>query len=349
MALCTVTAAARGVSSTIGARLAYPYGMSQRTYTNPVYAGYFADPFVLEHGGVYYAYGTSGRPTTDGYAFDVLRSSDLVSWTHLGGALEPLPGGPRDYWAPEVAFHEGTFYMYYSGGVGDSGHQLRVASAAAPEGPFRDLGVVLTGDDPFTIDAHPFRDDDGRWYLFFARDFLDGERVGTALAVAPLVDMVRLEGEPRTVLRATADWQIFSREREMYGGIYDWYTLEGPFVRKHEGRYYLFYSGGAWERPNYGVSYAVAESPLGPFVESAVEPGREGPTLLRSVPDKLIGPGHNSVVRGPDGDDWLVYHAWDVQKTGRRMCIDRLEWTPQGPRTSAPSYTPQPAPGQGPA
>jgi len=314
------------------------------TYTNPVYDGYFADPFVLEHGGVYYAYGTSGRPTTDGYAFDVLRSHDLVSWTRLGGALEPLAGGPRDYWAPEVAFHDGTFYMYYSGGVGDSGHQLRVASARAPEGPFRDLGVVLTGDDPFTIDAHPFRDDDGQWYLFYARDFLDGERVGTALAAARLVDMVRLEGEPRTVLRATADWQVFKLGREMYGQTYDWYTLEGPFVRKHEGRYYLFYSGGAWERPNYGVSYAVAESPLGPFVEPEAEPGREGPTLLRSVPDKLIGPGHNSVVRGPDGDDWLVYHAWDVHKTGRRMCIDRLEWTPRGPRTKAPTFTPQPAP-----
>jgi len=156
--------------------------------------------------------------------------------------------------------------------------------------------------------------------------------------------MVRLEGEPRTVLRATADWQVFKLGREMYGQTYDWYTLEGPFVRKHEGCYYLFYSGGAWERPNYGVSYAVAESPLGPFVEPEAEPGREGPTLLRSVPDKLIGPGHNSVVRGPDGDDWLVYHAWDVHKTGRRMCIDRLEWTPRGPRTKAPTFTPQPVP-----
>lgn len=318
--------------------------MSQRTYTNPVYAGYFADPFVLEHEGTYYAYGTSGRPTLEGRAFEVLRSPDLVSWTSLGGALEPPEGlAGRDYWAPEVAFHEGRFYMYYSAGIEDKGHQIRVAAAERPEGPFHDLGHVLTGDDPFTIDAHPFRDDDGRWYLFYARDFLDGERVGTALSVAPLVDMVRLGAAPRTVLRATADWQLFRREREMYGGVYDWHTLEGPFVRKHEGRYYLFYSGGAWEKPNYGVSYAVAESPLGPYVEPETEPEGEGPALLRTVPG-VVGPGHNSVVRGPDGEDYLVYHAWDPEKTGRRMCLDRLLWTPEGPRTEGPSTTPQPVP-----
>lgn len=314
---------------------------SHRTYTNPVYPHYFADPFVLEHHGDYYAYGTSGRPTLEDRAFEVLHSTDLVTWTSLGGALEPPEGiGGRDFWAPEVAFSAGTFYMYYSAGLGDKGHQLRVATASLPEGPFRDLGRVLTGDDPFTIDAHPFCDDDGQWYLYYARDFLEGERVGTALAVDRLVDMVHLEGEPRTVLRATADWQIFRRNREMYGKIYDWYTLEGPFVRKHDGRYYCFYSGGAWEEPNYGVSYAVAQSPLGPFVE----PPAEGPTLLRSIPGKVVGPGHNSVVRGPDGEDYLVYHSWDPEKTGRRMCIDRLEWTAEGPRTAGPTVTPQPAP-----
>ncbi|MDQ3396249.1 MAG: glycoside hydrolase family 43 protein [Deinococcota bacterium] len=315
--------------------------MASPTYTNPVYPGYFADPFVLEHGGVYYAYGTSGSATLQGRAFEVLRSPDLVTWVSLGGALELL-GTPQaqDYWAPEVAFHEGRFYMYYSAGRQDKGHQIRLATASKPEGPFRDAGSVLTGDDPFTIDAHPFCDDDGLWYLYYARDFLGGERVGTALVVDRLVAMDKLEGKPRTVLRATADWQIFKYNREMYGRVYDWYTLEGPFLRKHEGRYYLFYSGGAWEEPNYGVSYAVAGSPFGPFTE----PGGKGPALLRSVPDRVIGPGHNAVVRAPDGEDYLVYHAWDPQKTGRRMCLDKLEWGREGPRTAGPSFTPQPAP-----
>jgi beta-xylosidase len=313
-----------------------------RTYQNPVYSAYFADPFVLRHEDHYYAYGTSGQPLTEGRAFEVLHSTDLVNWTSVGGALEPLRDeNARDYWAPEVAFHDGRFFMYYSAGVGDKGHQLRVAIADRPEGPFRDAGVVLTGDDPFTIDASPFRDDDGQWYLFYARDFLDGDRAGTALAVDRLTDMTRLAGDRRTVLRATADWQIFRRNREMYGEVYDWFTLEGPFVVKRQGRYWCFYSGGAWEEPNYGVSYAVADHPLGPWTE----PDSDGPTLLRSIPGTVVGPGHNSVVVGPDGQDYIVYHAWDASKTARRMCIDRVEWTPAGPRTHGPTFTEQPAPG----
>jgi beta-xylosidase len=317
--------------------------MSDQTYTNPVYPEYFADPFVLRHEGRYYAYGTGGRPTLEGRAFEVLRSDDLVHWESVGGALELLGHeGAQDYWAPEVAFDGQRFFMYYSAGIGDKGHQLRVATSDRPEGPFRDEGVVLTPEDPFTIDASPFQDTDGQWYLFYARDFLDGERVGTALSVDRLVTMTQLAGEPRTVLRATADWQIFKAGREMYGQIHDWYTLEGPFVVQRDGRYWLFYSGGAWEEPNYGVSYAVANHPLGPWTEVT----HEGPALLRSVPGRVVGPGHNSVVTGPDGEDYIVYHAWDAEKTARRMCIDRVEWTPDGPRLpGGASFEPRPAPG----
>jgi beta-xylosidase len=310
------------------------------TYTNPVYPQYFADPFVLEVDGRYYAYGTGQSSFQNGRVFEVLESDDLVHWQSLGGALEPLGVEYRDYWAPEVARHDGRFYMYYSAGVGDAGHRLRVAVSDHPEGPFVDSGVVLTGDDPFSIDANPFQDDDGHWYLFYARDFLEGERVGTALAVDRLSDMTRLSGQPTTVLRASNDWQLYARDRPMYGGVHDWHTLEGPFVVKRGGRYYCFYSGGAWPEPSYGVSYAVADHPLGPWHE----PQADGPTVLRTIPGRVIGPGHNSVVTGPDGRDYLVYHAWDVEKTGRRMCIDALEWTPEGPVTSGPSSTPRAAP-----
>jgi GH43 family beta-xylosidase len=311
------------------------------TYTNPVYPEYFADPFVLHHDGHYYAYGTGARALPNELRFEVLTSDDLIHWRSLGGALQPLESAASDYWAPEVAFNEGKFYLYYSAGIGDKGHQLRVAVSERPEGPFVDAGVILTGDDPFTIDASPFRDPkDGSWYLFYARDFLDGERVGTALSVDRMTSMTSLEGTPRTVLRASGDWQLYAKARMMYGAEYDWHTLEGPFVVAHENRYYCFYSGGAWTNPSYGVSYAVADHPLGPWTETSPS----APRLLKTIPDHVIGPGHNSVVTAPDGVNYLVYHAWDVAQTGRRMCIDAIHWTPDGPRTAGPSFTPQPAP-----
>jgi GH43 family beta-xylosidase len=309
------------------------------TYTNPVHRGTFADPFVLEHDGCYYAYGTNERDDAPA-AFEVLRSRDLVRWESLGRCLPRIERTSRDHWAPEVVLVDGTFFLYYSVGDEDRDHVLRVATATHPAGPFTDTGTILTPHERFAIDAHPFRDEDGTWYLYYARDLLEGERVGTSLAVDRLVDMTTLAGEPVPVLVPTADWQLFRRSRPMYGAVFDWHTLEGPFVIRRHGRLWCFYSGGAWTGAGYGVSYAVADAPLGPWVEP--HPG--GPALMQTRPGRAEGPGHNSVVVGPDGHDYLVYHAWDSAHTARRMCVDRLDWTPDGPRTDAPTVEPQPIP-----
>jgi beta-xylosidase len=309
------------------------------TYTNPVYDGYFADPFILGHGGRYYAYGTAPLPER---TVPALESDDLVHWRELGDVLQPLPGRTVSYWAPEVAARDGRFHMYYSaGGAEGEGQQLRLAVADDPQGPFVDQDVVLDPDDPFTIDAHPFQDDDGESYLFYCRDFLEGQRVGTGIVVDRLRDAATLAGERRIVVRPYADWNLFLENRQWYGRRWDaWYTVEGPFVVKRDGRYFCFFSGGAWREPNYGVSYAVADAPLGPW---QVADG-DGPLVLKTVPGVVLGPGHASVVTSPDGRDWLVYHAWDPAGTARLMRIDELLWTPDGPRCDGPSTDPRPAP-----
>ena len=315
-------------------------------YQNPVWPAYFADPFVLAWEGAYYAYGTTEAIVqANGRVFPVLRSADLARWEALGGALEPLKDPARTaYWAPEVVARDGKLYMFYSACGGDGGdehHRLRVAIADHPAGPFVDTGHMLLPDEGFTIDPHPFQDPkDGRWYLFFAKDYFDG-RVGTGTAVVPLGDdMVSTVGEPRPVVRATADWQIYERDRTIYGRTWDaWHTVEGPFVRHHEGRYYCFYSGGPWNSERYGVGFGVADDVLGPYVDAY---DQAGPAVLGGLPGQVLGPGHNSVVRGPDGvTDFIVYHAWDPGHTARRMCIDPLAWTPDGPRALGPTVGPQ--------
>ena len=314
-------------------------------YANPVYDGYFADPAVVRtSAGVYYAYGTGHGPERDGRQFPILRSADFVNWEYVGGALPPLPDDAGEpftaYWAPEVAERDGKFYLYYSAATGgrDETHRLRVAVADAPEGPFRDLGkIALTGEfaDRFCIDAHPFRDPkDGQWYLFFATDFFT-YRVGTGTAVVPLADdMCSPAGEATVVLKANADWMIYERDRHHYGQTWTaWHTVEGPFVWAHGGRYFCFYSGGNWQTAAYGVGYGVADHPTGPFRD---EWNVEGPSVLRGVEGLVHGPGHNSVVVGPDGKtDFMVYHAWDPGRTARRMFVDPIVWT-QGPGQSFP-------------
>ncbi len=310
----------------------------KKTHVNPVYAGYMADPFVWKVNDTYYAIGTGSADAGGqalGKAFTVLQSPDFYDWQFAANALlRPDPALGNNFWAPEVAYHDGRFYLYYSVGHGDKQHQLRVAASNSPQGPYRDLGVTLVDPTkcPFAIDAHPFQDVDEQWYLFYARDFLDlaGGRAGTALMVAPLERMTRLVGEGTVVLRAQSDWQRFQRNRSMYGKVWDWHTLEGPFVRRHAGRYYCFYSGGRWESENYGVDYGVANHVLGPYSDAGNE---AGPRVLRTIPGKVVGPGHNSIITGPDGEtEYIVYHAWDAGMTMRQMCIDRLVWTPEGPR-----------------
>ena len=334
-------------------------------YQNPVSATYFADPFALRHDGWYYAYGTGflsgaggaesgaegARQNADEErAFPAMRSRDLATWEPLGYALQVAPqfrGGA--HWAPEVAFRDGAFWMYYSaeplasgdGETGDEGHRLRVARATNPVGPFVDCGVDVAPGENFSIDAHPFCDPQtGEWYLFFAKDFLD-ERVGTALAVARLSDdMTSLASEVQTALRPSSDWQIYERDRFVYGKKWEaWHTVEGPFVLFHQGVYYCLYSGGCWHGDNYGVSYATASHPLGPWQHAP----QDGPVVLRGISGQVVGPGHNSVVIGPDGQTlFCVYHAWDIAKTARRLCIDPLVWQQNkgaiAPRVLGPTY-----------
>ena len=120
----------------------------------------------------------------------------------------------------------------------------------------------------------------------------------------------------------------------MYGRRFDWHTLEGPTVVFESGTYYLFFSGGSWEGPDYGVSYATARNPLGPWTSA----GEERPTVLSTALLQLAGPGHNSVLRYGHGHDLIAYHAWDPAMTTRQLYIDRLSWADGVPHTVAADY-----------
>jgi arabinan endo-1,5-alpha-L-arabinosidase len=290
----------------------------------PVYAGYLADPFLLRTPEGIVAYGT-GRPDDSAATLCTAAvSDDAQTWRPVGTILIG-PGAEvgTDYWAPEVAFEEGEYWMYYSVGHGIAGHHVRVAHATSPLGPFVDTGVNLTPNDSFAIDAHPFRDEDGSWYLFFARDVLDAERPGTHLAAVRLTSMTSVGAEVTPILAPNADWQIYERDREMYGRRFAWHTLEGPSVILRDGTYYLFFSGGSWEGSGYGVSYATAQHPLGPWTAAA----GDNPLVLSTALTGLTGPGHSSILRGDDGRDLIAYHAWDSGMSKRQMYIDEVSWT----------------------
>jgi arabinan endo-1,5-alpha-L-arabinosidase len=311
----------------------------RRTYINPLLAVDTPDPFVLKHLGVYWCYCTGSASTSQ--RFPVLSSQDLLTWNTHGGAMHPLEEEYSEYWAPEVRFWRGKFYLYYSTGDGSKMH-LRVAVADQPDGPFTDSGRQLTSDE-FAIDPHVFEDDDGQCWLFYATDFLEHTHIGTGTVRDRMIDPFTLAGKPSPVVRAKYSWQLFDPERKEKGGV-RWHTVEGPTVLKHKGLYYLMFSGGNWKNSSYGVGYAVSATIHSDQEWEQLCDGTRVLPLLRTVPG-VMGPGHNSVVRGPDNRQlYCVYHRWDAEIRGRVLSIDPLEWIGDELSVFGPTTVPQPAP-----
>ncbi len=308
------------------------------TFVNPVYPRSFPDPFVLKFRGEYFAYCTDFWH--DGRVFGVLRSRDLVNWTEVGGALEKLNNDAPFYWAPEVTYANGKFYLYYSIG-NEVLMEMRVAVSARPDGGFVDSGTKLTTED-FAIDGHVFIDDDGQNYFFYAIDFTEHSHIGTGTVVDKMTDFFTLEGRPRPVTRAKYDWQVYDPERREKGGV-RWHTVEGTFILKRKGIYYEMFSGGNWQNITYGVSFAVTDDIRRDAEWAQFSDGEKTFPILRTIPEKVVGPGHNSVVRGLNNRElYCVYHRWTEH--GRVLSIDRMDFAGERIFVKGATTVPQIAP-----
>jgi xylan 1,4-beta-xylosidase len=136
-------------------------------------------------------------------------------------------------------------------------------------------------------------------------------------------------GDPKVVIYPTEEWEMRS----------GWVT-EGPFMLKHNGTYYLMYSGSGADTPNYGIGYATSKSPMGPFVKYA-----GNPIVHRG--GNVVGPGHHCVVTGPDGKLWMLYHQkWDDSLSFHRfLALDPIWFDDAGVLHARVSRdTPEPAP-----
>lgn len=311
---------------------------STDSYTNPVFKRSFPDPFVLKFGGSFYGYST-GFSSDGKSVFPVIRSTDLVDWEDVGAAMDPLEAAPPFYWAPEVTYSDGRFYLYYSCG-NEVNMELRVAVSDRPDTGFIDSDVRLTSEQ-FAIDAHVFIDDDGQRYLFYATDFLSHSHIGTGTVVDRMVDWFQLEGSPRPVTRAKYDWQVYDPRRAEKGNV-RWHTVEGPSVLKRKGKYFQMFSGGNWKNESYGVGSAVSERVLNSEEWKQSIDGTTILPILRTV-DKVLGPGHNSVVPGPNNRElFCVYHSWVNDQ--RVMSVDRMDLVDDRIIVLGPTVSAQPKP-----
>lgn len=251
-------------------------------YTTPVLLG---DPFIMLYDNVYYAYGTSANDGIEVYTSDDLREWEKAPKLALH---KDNSYGEKWFWAPEVYYVNGKFYMYYS-----AEEHICVAVADSPFGPFKQSVQKPMLEGEKTIDNSLFIDDDGKPYLFFDR-FNDGLNIWVAELEDDLMTIKTETLHP--CIHVSQEWEkVWPR------------VNEGAFVTKYNGIYYMTYSANSYESPFYGVGCATATDIMGEWTKYPDNP-------LLQKPGNLVGVGHSAMFRDKKGDLRIVFHAHHDEK-----------------------------------
>jgi xylan 1,4-beta-xylosidase len=284
------------------------------------------DVTVVRENGGYYMFCTGGG----GWV-----SEDLVNWRYQG--VEMRQG--RVPVAPHVVKYNGQFYM--------SGNGAPLYRAPAILGPYEVVGdwTDVSGK-PFAgtangrqwvgaFDVDIFVDEDNKPYLYFPARSTEG------------IDVVPLD--PNHLNRFTAaPRRLFGFDRshvwERYGEMNEYPDIswiEGPWMMKRKGTYYLQYSASGTQWLSYATGMYTSKSPIGPFTYAPINP------ILRKTTGVVTGTAHGSIVEGPDGNLWQFYTiVLSNPPGGRRVGMDPVGFDARGNLfVRGPSETPQWGPG----
>ncbi len=277
-------------------------------YQNPILTGMHPDPSIVCVGEDFYMVNSSFIYFP---CIPISHSRDLIHWEVIGHAvsnpewaknLNTLEGG-RGYWAPDISYYEGRFYITATFRLNDDGTVYRrqmVTSADRPEGPYCEP-VYLDEDG---IDPSIFTDDDGRRYMLLNR----GARI---FEISP-------DGRK----------QLSEAELLYYG--HQKRAPEGSHLLKKDGWYYLFQAEGG---TGIGHRISVARSRT---LKGVYEPCPYNP-IMRQLDEKgaLQRCGHGKPVCTPKGEWYMVYLCGRQLESsytvlGRETAMDPITWTADG-------------------
>jgi len=299
---------------------------SRRTYANPVDVDYRynfeqineqisyrtgADPVIVRHQDAYYLFMT----LADGY----WRSSDLLDWKFIQPSRWPftsvvapaaISDGDRLLLMPSTTRPEPILVSR------DPAHgKLDFLTRRMPEFPVPvselDEGRWHAGDpQPVTVPPGPwdpalFKDDDGRWYLYWGSSNkypLYG--IELDLREADTQQRVRYVGKPRALIQlepARHGWERFGRDHMAEDQpVY----VEGAWMTKVRGRYYLQYGAPGTEFNVYATGTYVSDKPLGPFEYVDYNPVGYKPGGF------VQGAGHGNTFQDVHGNYWSTGTPW---------------------------------------
>jgi len=279
------------------------------TWQNPIFDFDFPDPTVIRSSdGYFYAYATQAVVDGKLHHIQIARSNDLINWQRMSDALPQKPVWADKFepkfWAPHVTEADGKYFMYYSADPNtQTGLCLAVAVADKPTGPFVDIGKPLKCGTSF-INIDPMAFDDpktGKRLLYWGSGF-------EPIKVQELAAN-RTEFAPNSQ-SIDVVFPIKNEDPNNYQRL-----IEGAWVTYKKGFYYLFYSGDncCGDKAHYAVMVARSRNAPGKFETLAQATGKTNSVILEKN-DEWLAPGHNSVIRDDNGNDWVFYHAINTKR-----------------------------------
>ena len=273
-----------------------------------------ADPSVIFDGGVWYMYSSCGM---------VYWSEDYIHWNHK--RMEPYDIG----YAPTVVKHNGRYLL--------CAVKSGLYTSDSPLGPFEFVGPFKkpSGEEISFGDPMLFSDDDGRLYMYSG---CGGDIRGAELDASNPTQLITENMLMFPMDTKNHEWERIGDWNE--DPHYSW--IEGSWMYKRGGIYYLTYSAPATDVVTYAMGAYKSNSPLGPWEYMKTSP------FLLSPSGLVRGTGHGSLVDGPNGTVWVFYtciHGY-AHPYERRIGYDLISFDDDGniiPR--AASENPQWAPG----
>jgi arabinan endo-1,5-alpha-L-arabinosidase len=292
------------------------------------------DPVMIKANDRYYLFCT-------GRGVSVFSSPDMRSWRPESPvfdappewAVKAVPTFRGHVWAPDIAFHNGTYYLYYSVsafGKNTSCIGLATNTTLNPQDEnfkWVDHGKVVQsvpGRDLWNaIDPNLAFDAEGQPWLAFG-SFWSGMKL---VKLAPDLRSVAQPEEWYTVSKRPRDFKVKDEEAGLG-------AVEAPFIFRKNDYYYLFVSFDfccRGKESTYKIVVGRAKDIRGPYVDKeGTRMDHGGGTLVLEGDERWAGLGHNSVYTF-DNSDFLVFHAYDSHDEGKpKLRVETLNWDSAG-------------------
>lgn len=293
-----------------------------RASANPILRDAFtADPAPLVDGDTLYLYVghdeyDEAKPDEGKYGFNITEwlcysTADMQTWRSHGAVLRPadFSWAVGEAWASQVVKHGGKYYYFVSTqeGGANAGKSIGVAVGDTPTGPFRDaIGKPLITDKMTDNGARGWWNDIDPTVLIDETGAYLCWGNGTCFMAKLKPSLTEIDGDIKVI------------DVPNY--------IEGPWLHKREGIYYLTYASSSPGTHNETISYCTA-------------PSADGPWTFRG---EIMGEAYRSFTIHPGieqfkGKWYLFYHDGSLTLRGqngtlgrRSVCVEEMHYNADG-------------------